>query len=99
MGGMKYPVRVYEVERTTGAPEKPTPALKTEFEVIASSLENCRRIVKEKLAEEGYQLRTLSFSPEPEPYGSVIVYVWKGEDPSRFVKKKPAKKRQGRQAR
>ena len=97
MGGMKYPVRVYEVERTAGAFEKPTPSLKTEFEVIATSLESCRRIVKEKLAEESYQLRTLSFSPDPEPYGSVIVYVWKGEDPSRVVRKPRQKKR--RQAR
>ncbi len=88
MGSMKYPVRVYEVGRTAGAPA----TKKTDFEVIASSLESCRQIVKAKVAEEGFDLRTLSFSPDPEPLGSVIVYVWKGEDPTRVKRKKPVNK-------
>lgn len=92
MGSMKYPVRVYEVGRTAGAPATE----KTKFEVIASSLESCRQIVMDKIAKEGFQLRTLSFSPDPEPYGSVIVYVWKGEDPTRVQRKKPVKKRQAK---
>ncbi len=94
---MKYPVRVYEVERTTGAPEKPR--FMTEFLIFAPTLEKCRKLVIDKLDKSGHELRTLSFSPDPAPHGSVVCYVWKGDHPDRAQQMVGgrAKRRRGRQ--
>ena len=74
---MRYPVKIYEVERRVAGQPPPTPKLIAEESVEQSGLDECRRAVQEKVRADGYTLRTLSFSPDPPPDGSVIVYVWK----------------------
>ncbi len=76
MLAMRYPVRVYEVKVMRGhAGPPPKPELVQEFEVRASNLEAVRKLVVHKLEQLGKEMRSLSFSPSPEPTGSVVVYV------------------------
>ncbi len=71
---MKYPVKVFEVPPpVNGVHGKPR--LIREFDVMASNLEKVRRMVLQKIHLSDHDLRSLSFSPLPEPHGSVIVHV------------------------
>jgi hypothetical protein len=87
---MKIPVKLYEVDRATGAKPKFT----RDFSIIAPTIELCRKMVLEKIRGEGYTLRTISFSPNPAPTGSVIVYVFTKEGVA--SPEKPAKRRRRR---
>lgn len=87
---MKIPVRLYEVDRTAGA--KPRHA--RDFSIIAPSNEQVRKMVMEKIRGEGYELRAVSFSPDPSPTGSMIVYVFTKEGAARAAK--PAQRRRRR---
>lgn len=68
---MRYPVKVFEVLPDRAA----KPQLVQELEVVASNLELVRKLVVEKMDKLGKEVRSLSFSPHPEPRGSVVVYV------------------------
>ncbi len=91
---MKYPVRVYEVDRAAGPTAKPS--LKDEFQIISDTLEGCRKAVAKRVAADGYELRTLSFSPEPSPYGSVVVYVWSDIDPAKIKPQEDSRRKKRR---
>ena len=91
---MKYLVRVFEVpspRKVGGVLTKQKPQLIKEFDVIARTVEGCRQVVKIKLDRQenvfkGKELRPLSFSPEPAPHGSVLVYVQKARQKSTLVR-------------
>lgn len=73
MASMKYPVKVLKVSPPeTGV----RPELIREFEVMARTVDGVRQLVQKKIkADAQYDIRSLSFSPDPMPNGSVVVYV------------------------
>lgn len=73
---MRYPVKIYEVGTARdGRYQLSKPQLVQEFNVTATNLEAVRKSVESKLKEQGREIRSLSFSPQPAPNGSVVVYV------------------------
>lgn len=70
MRKMKYQVKVFDAAGRPGAKR-----LLREFAIVASNLEKVRRIVKKKIEASGCDIRSFSFSPDPAPYGSVVVYA------------------------
>ncbi len=80
---MKYMVRVFEVpmpRKVGGVMTQTNPTMIREFDVHARTVEGCRQVVKAKIDKQenvfkGKELRTLCFSPDPPPHGSVVVYV------------------------
>ena len=71
MANMIYPVRVKLVSPDPA--ERPT--LVDEFKVSASNVDAARRLVTEKIKKSGRDIRSLSFSPDPEPTGGVVYVV------------------------
>lgn len=81
---MKYLVRVKNAPRprkVNGKTVIPEPELLKEFSVTgARTVDAVREIVKNKIRRQenifkGKELRSICFSPVPEPHGSVLVYV------------------------
>lgn len=89
---MKIPVRLYEVERSTPGGK---PKLVRDFQVVAPRIEQCRKMVTDKVRGEGYEIRALSVSPDPKPSGSILVYVWT-KDVAALRKTAETKRRQRR---
>jgi len=84
---MNYPVKVYEIDKAKRGAEPAKPRLMEDFQVVAKTVDHCRRTVEQKLQKKGMTIRSLSFSPDPEPKGSIIVYVFTREE----AEKVPAK--------
>ena len=90
---MNYRVRVYEIDRQVRGGPVPTGQLAKEFDMMAKNVDLCRRGIERRFQDEGRVIRTVSFSPDPEPHGSVIVYIFKEEQ---ATESQPKRSRRGR---
>ena len=80
---MRYPVSVYEVplpRKVGSTPVRDKPRMVKSFDVKASTVDKARKQVLEmvKNGEHVFRnkdLRSISVSPNPQPSGSLIVYI------------------------